>query len=108
MSLISGQAHSLWMAHSAEMKAVLEQIKDAEKIDTAREAFHQLSVELIALTEKFGISENQTLYKFHCPMAFNNQGADWLQGNEDIKNPYFGAAMLKCGQMTQVIKSENE
>ena len=108
MSLISGQAHSLWMAHSAEIKAVLEQIKKSEKIETTREAFNKLSIELIALTEKFEISENQTLYKFHCPMAFNNKGADWLQGNEEIKNPYFGAAMLKCGEMTEVIGNKEK
>jgi len=36
-------------------------------------------------------------------MAFNNKGADWLQIDEDIRNPYFGASMYKCGQVIDVI-----
>ncbi len=37
-----------------------------------------------------------SIYRFHCPMAFNNKGAYWLQDNEDTKNPYFGSSMLIC------------
>jgi Cu(I)/Ag(I) efflux system membrane fusion protein len=36
-------------------------------------------------------------------MAFNDKGADWLQKDEDIRNPYFGASMYTCGQVTEVI-----
>jgi Cu(I)/Ag(I) efflux system membrane fusion protein len=32
-------------------------------------------------------------------MAFDNQGADWLQWGEQINNPYFGASMLRCGEI---------
>ena len=35
--------------------------------------------------------------RVHCPMAFDNKGADWLQGTGSIRNPYFGADMLSCG-----------
>jgi Cu(I)/Ag(I) efflux system membrane fusion protein len=31
-------------------------------------------------------------------MAFDNKGAYWLQDSEEIANPYFGAAMLRCGE----------
>ncbi len=41
--------------------------------------------------------------KWICPMAFDNKGADWLQMDEDIRNPYFGASMLKCGEVVEVI-----
>ena len=33
----------------------------------------------------------------HCPMALNSEGADWLQLDEEKRNPYMGTAMLKCG-----------
>jgi Cu(I)/Ag(I) efflux system membrane fusion protein len=36
-------------------------------------------------------------------MAFDNKGADWLQTDEDTRNPYFGASMLKCGKVIEVI-----
>jgi Cu(I)/Ag(I) efflux system membrane fusion protein len=103
MNLLTGQANIFCMEKSGKIKKLLEQIKESEKIEAVREAFDKLSVEVIALVEKFGIPESQVLYKFHCPMAFDNKGADWIQDINDIKNPYFGTAMLKCGEMTEVI-----
>jgi len=38
-------------------------------------------------------------------MAFNNRGANWLQGTPEIQNPYFGAAMFRCGSLTETIVS---
>jgi Cu(I)/Ag(I) efflux system membrane fusion protein len=35
-------------------------------------------------------------------MAFGNSGADWLQADKSVANPYFGASMLRCGS----VKSE--
>jgi hypothetical protein len=66
-------------------------------------AFEQLSNEMIAVVKQFGIAENRVLYRLHCPMAFNNKGADWLQRDEDTCNPYFGALMLKCGEIAEAI-----
>jgi len=37
-------------------------------------------------------------------MAKDNQGAMWLSETEGIKNPYFGAEMLTCGSIEEVIK----
>jgi Cu(I)/Ag(I) efflux system membrane fusion protein len=68
-----------------------------------REEFENLSNELIAVVGQFGVYPDKTLYKINCPMAFNNKGADWLQIDEDIRNPYFGASMYKCGQVIEVI-----
>jgi Cu(I)/Ag(I) efflux system membrane fusion protein len=39
-------------------------------------------------------------------MAFDNKGASWLQKDEDIRNPYFGAAMYKCGEVTRQLKDK--
>ena len=36
-------------------------------------------------------------------MAFDNRGAYWLQEDETVLNPYFGAAMLRCGEMKEVL-----
>ena len=32
-------------------------------------------------------------------MAFDNAGASWLQRGTTINNPYFGASMLRCGEV---------
>jgi Cu(I)/Ag(I) efflux system membrane fusion protein len=106
MSLVSGNAHNAWMANSMKMKAALDKITEAEGIEPMREEFENLSNELIAVVGQFGVYPDKTLYKINCPMAFNNKGADWLQIDEDIRNPYFGASMLKCGQVMEVIGEE--
>jgi Cu(I)/Ag(I) efflux system membrane fusion protein len=103
MSLVSGNAHNVWMDNSTKMKTALDKIKEAEGIELMREGFKELSNELIAVVGQFGIYPDKTLYKINCPMAFNDKGADWLQTDKDTRNPYFGASMLKCGQVMEVI-----
>ena len=85
------------------MSKALGAITEGVQIEAARQAFEQVSNELIAVVKQFGIGENRVLYRLHCPMAFNNKGADWLQGNADTMNPYFGASMLKCGEVSEVV-----
>ena len=46
----------------------------------------------------------ETIYYQYCPMARDNKGAYWLSAVEEIKNPYFGDAMLTCGENKAVIK----
>jgi len=108
MTLLSGDAHNVWMSSSPEMKTALNKIKQAQAIEPMREGFEKLSNELIATAERFGTYKVKALYKFHCPMAFNNKGADWLQTDRDTRNPYFGAAMPKCGQVVGVIGNETK
>ena len=103
MGLVTGEAHDLWMANAGKMKAALDKMKSAETIEAMRKEFEGLSNELIAVVGKFGIPQGKILYKTHCPMAFDNKGADWLQFDEDILNPYFGASMPKCGEVKEVI-----
>jgi Cu(I)/Ag(I) efflux system membrane fusion protein len=101
MGLVTGEAHDLWMSHATMLKAALNEILKSEEIEPMRNAFQGLSNELIAAVEEFGIPRGRTLYRAHCPMAFDNRGADWLQLEEEILNPYFGASMLKCGEVTE-------
>ena len=51
----------------------------------------------------FGL-ENTTAYFQYCPMANNDKGAYWLSSKKDILNPYFGDAMLTCGETKETIK----
>ncbi|MBA4058359.1 MAG: hypothetical protein C0490_26815, partial [Marivirga sp.] len=44
------------------------------------------------------------LYLEYCPMANNNEGAYWLSNEKEIKNPYFGDKMLKCGSVKETIQ----
>ncbi|MBT6769393.1 MAG: DUF3347 domain-containing protein, partial [Opitutales bacterium] len=59
--------------------------------------FESLSNHLIATVSTNPSAFDGQIYQMHCPMANSDSGADWLQSSDDLLNPYFGAAMLKCG-----------
>jgi len=64
-------------------------------------AFISLSQALISVTRTFGISREGGLYQFHCPMADDSKGADWLQNKSDLENPFYGSTMLTCGELVE-------
>lgn len=64
----------------------------------ARRAFSELSAEMLALIQQQGPQARRELLALECSMAFNNQGAMWLQAVEATANPYFGASMRRCGR----------
>ena len=66
-----------------------------------RSAFEGLSKWMIELQNETDLKMAETLYEAFCPMAFDNQGASWLQTSKEVNNPYFGNAMLRCGDVTQ-------
>lgn len=77
---------------SSESKGLLGETDIAQK----RKSFQMISGALFdyVRTVRF---DKQKVYLLHCPMAFENTGADWLSSTTEIKNPYFGKAMLTCG-----------
>lgn len=68
----------------------------AQDIDTARTAFSKVSMGLITYL-KVHPAAREGLEVVHCPMAFNNKGAYWVQKQGKIINPYHGKMMLHCG-----------
>ena len=63
----------------------------ATDIEALRAAFLPLSNALLdsVLPEGYRIA--------HCPMAFDWEGAHWIQKDGEIANPYYGSGMLHCG-----------
>ena len=78
---------------------------ELENIEEQRKQFDFLSQALINAIKVFGIP-NDTFYVQHCPMAFDNAGADWISSVEEIKNPYFGDKMLTCGLVQETITKD--
>ncbi len=70
-------------------------------IDHQREHFEVLTTDVNDLISLLGT--NKTLYEDYCPMANDGKGAIWLSEFKDIKNPYFGSKMLKCGKVQKQI-----
>jgi Cu(I)/Ag(I) efflux system membrane fusion protein len=78
----------------------------ADDIAQARDAFYDLSEALIDMEETFGNLTPGPVYLAFCPMARDYQGASWLQVTDTIFNPYFGDAMLRCGEIQKTFSAE--
>lgn len=102
MEAFRDQAHVIWMDHAANLEKTLEHIAHQGSIEELRSAYKDISDAMIALTNSFG-AIGDTLYLQYCPMANNDQGANWLSSYSEIRNPYFGDMMLKCGETQDTI-----
>jgi len=101
MSLLLGDAHNVWMNSLKPLKEASTTIQNSQEIGMQREAFLVMGKQLSEVIETLGIeTENkQPLYLEFCPMADNNKGGFWLSYEKEIKNPFFGKAMLSCGEV---------
>ena len=90
-------------------------ISKTTDVDTQREAFELLSGSMITLTkatkparqkarsgQSAGAVPAPTYVQF-CPMAANGKGASWLSDKKEVRNPYYGDKMLKCGSVKEEI-----
>ncbi|MEQ9469050.1 MAG: DUF3347 domain-containing protein, partial [Ekhidna sp.] len=103
MSLVKGEMHNQWMNSLKTLKTTLGNIESGSDIEKQRLAFADFSDALYSAIKMFGTT-GETIYYQYCPMARDNKGAYWLSAVEEIKNPYFGDAMLTCGENKAVIK----
>lgn len=76
-------------------------------MEPARTAFAPLSEQFEQMVRRFGSGEVASVHLMHCPMAFGNRGANWLQSQEQVNNPYYGARMLRCGEVTETIVQDD-
>ena len=74
-----------------------------QTIEAARKAFKAISESMAEIEQLFGLPSESPYYEIYCPMAFGNAGASWLSRTKDVNNPYFGARMLKCGEVKRTI-----
>ena len=102
MTLVKGDAHQYWMQQLDALSTHTKNISDLEEIEAQRRQFDFLSQAMIHTIKAFGAA-GADLYVQHCPMAFDNEGADWISNEEAIRNPYFGDRMLKCGSVLEVL-----
>lgn len=96
------------MVAGLEGKQVNEQLNQAagdiaatNNVNEQREAFSQLTS---AMEEELeGALASGEIYKQYCPMAFEGKGDYWFSNTQEIRNPYYGDKMLKCGRVEATI-----
>ncbi len=98
--MLTGPALNDWSNYANNLDMALAEITGSDDIEVQRTAFSQLSDNLYKSIKAYGLGGVTAYYEF-CPMAFNDQGAYWLSDSKEIRNPYFGDKMLKCGRVTE-------
>ncbi|WP_299759141.1 DUF3347 domain-containing protein [uncultured Pontibacter sp.] len=101
-SLLDTEAKAFAEEKTDKVISSATSISGAADIDAQRENLEQLSESVYAMAKAFGANDQQLYYQ-HCPMALNDKGGYWLSSNEEIRNPYFGDKMLKCGSTKEVL-----
>ena len=79
-----------------------QKIAREEDVNLQREQFVELTRAVEAALE--GDITSGKVFKQFCPMAFEGRGGYWLSNSEEIRNPYFGTVMLKCGEVKETLK----
>ena len=98
----SGAHMLLEIADNAALEELLTKISEASEIEEQRTLFSDVTEKMTGIVNE-SITAGEVYQQF-CPMAFNNEGGYWLSTEEEIRNPYFGDRMLRCGRVTETIK----
>ena len=97
-----------------QMKFLMEQLHGIQTkttematgadIEAQRRAFYAVSENMYKILKAFDAA-NKDLFVQFCPMAFE-EGAWWISDNKEIRNPYYGDKMLKCGRVEEKIAAK--
>lgn len=106
MNLVMEDAHNTWMKELKSMNKDLNLLDGVISIDEQRSIFQRISNSLMNAVSTLGVKpQNKSpIYLQFCPMVNDNAGGYWFSKDEEIRNPYFGAKMLKCGSTKETYK----
>lgn len=102
MEKLSTEEHYVWMKVMGDLKANTDKVSTATDIEEQRNAFMDISENIYDLMKVS--KQDASIYLQNCPMYNDGKGANWLSKENEIKNPYYGTQMLKCGKTIETIK----
>ena len=77
-------------------------------LNEVRQKFKPISHAVLRLsTQVRGVGVDQPFKQYFCPMVKQGEG-DWLQAEGELVNPYYGSAMLHCGELVRTIPPRSE
>jgi len=100
---LEGEHHMFWMEQYEAIEEDLRKFVQAAEIDKKRMHFEHIAEAFISTARTLG-AIGQDFYVAFCPMYDDDRGAHWLSEFEEIKNPYFGSMMLRCGEVREKIR----
>jgi Cu(I)/Ag(I) efflux system membrane fusion protein len=103
MGLLEGDAHMEWMSQIDKLDVEIDKISNSNDIDSQRLSFAGFNDIFYSSLKTFGLHHG-TVYYQYCPMARGDKGAYWFSNIKEIENPYFGEAMLSCGETRETME----
>jgi len=100
---LDGANHVFWMEQYQAIEESLDKLIKADNKANMRVHFEPLSAAFIETARTLG-AVGKTFYVAFCPMYDNDRGAYWLSEFAEIKNPYFGSVMFRCGEVRETIR----
>lgn len=101
---LDGEVASLaWRKISAALLRDAQQLSQSPSLEQARSQFKFVTAHMKSLLARFGNPLDAKLSLAYCPMAFDNQGGEWLQREVTVNNVYFGDAMRSCGEIRKTL-----
>jgi Cu(I)/Ag(I) efflux system membrane fusion protein len=88
---VSGDHAEHYKNIPADLVAACKALEQSEDLVSARDAFKLLSQ---PVSMWVGMSKPEEMSVMYCPMA----EAGWVQEGDEVANPYYGSAMLGCGE----------
>ena len=101
-------AKALWEEDRELLHRRSIELAEAPDVERARVIFEFLSIGVTQAVRSYGSTADAPILRYHCPMAFDWKGADWLQDRAGTENPYFGSMMFKCGSEKEVLWAGSE
>ncbi|MEZ4265142.1 MAG: efflux RND transporter periplasmic adaptor subunit [Myxococcota bacterium] len=81
------------------LSSAAEAMHGATTLVALREALGRFMDALEPALRTYGGGLSRPWEMVRCPMARDGSGAVWLQAPGEVANPYFGASMLRCGDV---------
>lgn len=72
-------------------------LRDGPDLDAARRAFEPFSTALADIARAEHLHHKEKLWIYQCPMTPVLGKGRWLAKEHKLRNPFFGSAMLECG-----------
>jgi Cu(I)/Ag(I) efflux system membrane fusion protein len=100
---LGAEARERWFGIRDDLVASIAAMDEAKDIEGLRGRLPSVTAATARAIRSFGVELDADVRLFHCPMAFDDAGADWLQSGETTANPYFGARMFRCGSQKEIL-----
>ncbi|MEJ2585422.1 MAG: DUF3347 domain-containing protein [Robiginitalea sp.] len=94
---IAGEMTQIPLEGMPEVSEEISRLSESDQLREQRDIFFALNKAMVPYLESH--LNSGRVYQQFCPMAFENTGAFWFSDSQEILNPYFGDAMLRCGKV---------